>query len=198
MKLSCIMPCRNSERWILTALQSFPIRDDVELIVIDDNSSDETYALVNAYKRHTPLRITLIHNDTQIYPCGCMNKGIDIAQGEYFTQTDSDDYLLTEKFCELLDQNRHEDLVFFWNEINNFDVWKPELIDGLCDHICWYKKDFVKDYRQPNEGKWGMGFPFHRHLLSLNPTKYYHQDVIYHYNFPREGSTYDLGKKGLL
>ena len=197
MKLSVIVPVWNQEELVLRALNSVPVRNDIEIIVIDDNSTDGTYEEVEIYKRYSKKNIILLHSDTQLHPAGAMNWGIDVAQGEYITQLDSDDYLETYNFNELMNMGRTEDLIFFCNQANDGGIWNPEKIGGICDHVCWYKRSFVGDIRM-GKGKWGQGWAFHHAILAENPSKFYYDKVVYHYNYPREGSVYDLGKRGLL
>lgn len=197
MKISVIVPVWNQEELVLRALNSVPVRNDIEIIVIDDNSTDGTYEEVEIYKGYSKQNIILLHSDTQLHPAGAMNWGIDVAQGEYITQLDSDDYLETNNFVELMEMRRTEDLIFFCNQSNNGEIWNPEKIGGICDHVCWYKRNFVGDTRM-GKGKWGQGWAFHQSILAGNPSKFYYNKVVYHYNYPREGSVYDLGKRGLL
>lgn len=191
------MPVRNGEKYVLRALHSIPKTNEIETIVIDDCSEDSTYSLVKTYIKYADRNIRLYKNSKRGYPCTCINNGIELAHGDYIGQLDSDDYLLTDNFLRLLLMDRKEDIIFYHNEINDGTIWKPENQSGLCDHICWYKRSFIGDVRQGYQ-KWGAGLNFHKKLMGKNPTIYYHKEVVYHYNFPREGSTYDLGKKGLL
>ena len=197
MKLSVIMPVRNGEPWILKAIKSIPERPDIEIIVVDDDSEDGTLELVETYKKYTNQNILILHNDERLRMCGSINKALDVAQGEFVVQLDCDDYLNTENFNELLNLNRTEDLQFFCNRINNGDVWNPEKKKGICDHICLYKRSFVGDLRH-EYAKFGSGWNFHQSLLKKPHTESYFNKICYYYNFPREGSNYDLGVKGLL
>lgn len=196
MKLSVIMPARNAEKTILRAIRSIPNRKDVEIIVIDDCSEDGTYDLVQMYRKYTTQNIRLYRNAQRGYPCTCINNGIELSYGDYFTQIDSDDYVLTDEMNYLLSLDRNEDVIFFDNMIDSGEIWKADNV-GMCDHICWYKKAFVGDIRQ-GYGTWGQGWNFHNKIMKKNPTTYYYHRVLYHYTYPQEGSTFDLGKRGLI
>ena len=197
IKLTAILPVCNQEELVLRAIKSIPCRDDIEIIVIDDYSSDGTYEIINTYTQYSKQNIILLKNENKLYVGGSINKALEIAKGEYVAQIDSDDYVDTVNFNELLDMNRTEDLLLFHNQINDGSVWEPELIDGICDHVCWYKRSIVGDTRQ-GDGKWGQGWNFHQEILSKSPTKYYFDKVVYYYNYPRENSNFDLGRRGLL
>lgn len=197
MKLSVIMPVFNQEALVLKALSSIPCRDDVEIIVVDDCSTDGSWSELKLYQYYSDQKIVLLQNEKRLYCGGSVNVGLDHSKGEYITQIDSDDYVYPEAFNKLLNMGRKEDLIFFCNEINNGEIWNPEKEDGLCDHVCWYRKDIVGDIRM-GSGKWAQGWDFHQKILNKNPTRFYFDEVVYHYNYPREDSNYDLGSKGLL
>ena len=197
MKLTICVPVRNGEKWVLKALQSIPKRQDIEVIVIDDASEDGTYGLVETYKKYAGKNIRLYRNDLQGYPCSCINLALELMNGEYFTQLDSDDWYETENFLELFNMDRKEDIIFFHNQINDGTIWKPESMGGLVDHVCFYKRSVIGDIRHGYQ-TWGSGWNFHMKIMSQKPSCYYFKKVVYHYNYPREGSNYDLGKKGLI
>ena len=63
---------------------------DIEIIVIDDASSDGTVAVVERYAcRDT--RIRLIKNETNLGPSGARNRGIAAATGDWLAVLDADD-----------------------------------------------------------------------------------------------------------
>lgn len=198
MILSIITPVWNQEKLILRALDSVPERSDIEIIVIDDNSDDKTYGVVDTYKHCNSNTIHLLHNEERCRPCGCINRGLDIAKGKYVVQLDSDDYFDV-NIKEFIDRlyTHDEDIIFFNNQINNGDVWRPQMMSGLCDHICMYKRAFIGELRH-KYAKWGTGWSFHQTLLERDHTEFYTDIVLYHYNYPRSNSNYDLGVKGLL
>ena len=198
MKLSIIVTVRNGEDLVLRALRSIPVREDIEIIVVDDCSEDTTYSLVETYKYYSGQNIKLVRNNERKWASGAMNVGLDLTTGEYITQLDFDDYYDTKKLNELLDLDRKEDLIFFWLQVNNGNVWKPEYSEELCDHICLYKREVIGCTRMNEKYKSGHGRYFHDEILSKNPSKYYHKDVVYFYNFPRENSNRNLFIKGEL
>lgn len=91
MKLSIIIPTYNSDKVIHQCLdgvisQTF---EDWEVLVMDGASKDRTCEIVRSYK---DKRIHLYsESDKGVYDA--MNKGIDLAQGEWLYFLGSDDYL---------------------------------------------------------------------------------------------------------
>ena len=92
--ISVVIPVYNNEKYISTAVDSVlkqPIesRDNIELIIVDDGSTDRTPQIVDAYKK-ADNRVRVIHQKNQwIY--ASMNNGIKEADGEYIFVLNSDD-----------------------------------------------------------------------------------------------------------
>ncbi|QUS61643.1 glycosyltransferase family 2 protein [Synechocystis sp. PCC 7339] len=109
MKLvSVIIPLHNTEAYIADTIRSVLAQTytNFELIVVDDESSDQSAMIVRQFKDQ---RIKLIHQKNRGL-AGSRNTGIRQAQGEYFAFLDADDLWLPEKLAshvEHLDQNPH-------------------------------------------------------------------------------------------
>lgn len=65
---------------------------DLELIIIDDYSTDGTREVLQEYTKKDS-RIKLIFNEQNLGISATYNKGLDIATGEYVSLVDSDDFL---------------------------------------------------------------------------------------------------------
>ena len=65
---------------------------DLELIIIDDYSTDGTREVLQEYTKKDS-RIKLIFNELNLGISATYNKGLDIATGEYVSLVDSDDFL---------------------------------------------------------------------------------------------------------
>jgi len=104
--ISIITPCYHSEKWIeryLTCILN-QTYDNIELIVINDGSTDETERIVLSYqKRFEEKGATLRYQWQQNKGLGgAINTGLKLITGEYFTWCDSDnfytnDYIETKK-----------------------------------------------------------------------------------------------------
>lgn len=92
--VSVIVPAYNAEDTIEKCLDSIVSQDylNIQLIIVDDGSSDSTAARCNDYVASKPLnRYIFIKNSG---PSVARNRGIDVAEGEYIMFVDSDDCLL--------------------------------------------------------------------------------------------------------
>ncbi len=93
--VSVVMPCLNSERTIEQSIVSVLAQDykNIELIVVDDGSSDESMSIVEKFSA-IDKRIVLLRNKGMHGVSYARNLGLDFASGKYICFLDSDDYLL--------------------------------------------------------------------------------------------------------
>ncbi len=101
--LSIVIPCLNSERFLPACLDSLLIErdDELDVIVVNDGSSDATSAIAHAFADKHPF-VRVIDKANGGHGSG-VNAGLAIAQGLYFKILDSDDFLDKEGLIHLLD-----------------------------------------------------------------------------------------------
>ncbi len=91
MRVSCILPCRNEEKFIGPCLDSFLAtaypHDQLELLVVDGDSNDGTREIVQAYSAKHPC-IRLLDNPKRIVPTA-LNIGIRAATGDVIVRLDA-------------------------------------------------------------------------------------------------------------
>lgn len=118
IKVSVLIPVWNQEKLIIRALDSVPDREDIEILVCDDGSRDETWDVLQRYTRRNPGRnIRLFRNDTNLGEGATRNVLLDAAQGEYIASLDSDDRFSPEGFEKAMAQLDGTDIVFItWKE----------------------------------------------------------------------------------
>lgn len=202
IKVSVIIPCYNQQELVIKAIESIPKRDDIEIIVIDDGSIDDTWISLMDYRILNPnlLNLILLYNEENKGVAYTVNKGYNNAKGEYIVLLGSDDYFYTDKFEEIMQQLDGTDLIYFNLEINNGDVWRltPENKTGLCGSVKFMKRSFLGDTRCPEDKKQGEDWYFYQELLKKNPTEKFTDITVKHYNYPRINSLTDLAKRGIL
>lgn len=96
-KLSIIIPAYNAEKTVETLLQSIDCSfiEGVEVIIVDDGSSDSTVTIVKDFKsRHTGYHIKLFQK-TNDGVSSARNYGLQMASAEHIIFCDSDDELLS-------------------------------------------------------------------------------------------------------
>jgi len=95
--VSIIIPVYNAvntlERCIDSLLNQTVDLGRIEIVLVDDGSSDESSGLCDEYEEKYPELFCVIHQENSGGPAGPRNKGIRIAKGEYVFFCDNDDYL---------------------------------------------------------------------------------------------------------
>jgi len=96
--ISIILPAYNSAAFIKDAIDSVlnQTLTDFEFIIINDGSTDNTDALI---KNYTDPRINYIINQQNQGLIATLNRGIQIAKGEYIARMDADDICLPDRLA---------------------------------------------------------------------------------------------------
>ena len=90
--VSAIVPIYNGERFLAEALDSALAQtlDDIEIVVVDDGSTDASAAIADRYARQYPHKVRVIHQANQGL-CHARNTALAAARGTYFALLDADD-----------------------------------------------------------------------------------------------------------
>ena len=107
--ISFVVPCYNSESYMEKCIDSLLIgKEDVEIIIIDDGSKDNTGKIADRYQKKYPKIVKAIHQENGGHGEG-INTGLKHATGKYFKVVDSDDWLDEEAYKKLLKEIKHID-----------------------------------------------------------------------------------------
>ena len=99
--VSVIMPVYNGEKYIRKAVESvYEQGVSLELLVIDDGSTDHTEEVLSAYEGREDFRY--IKNEQNMGAAGSRNRGVGLAQGTYIAFLDADDWWESGKLKEQL------------------------------------------------------------------------------------------------
>ncbi len=193
-KISVIIPTYNPNIKIKECLDSLmnQTHRDLEIIIINDASTDETEKILETYKQKDS-RIRIIQNSTNQGPGVARNKGLDIATGEYISFLDSDDYLdldtyekvnetIIEEKPDIIRFKQNSFLEFFGKRIsldfftNNAFNHQTGIINpkqnlfyvafespGVCNKV--FKRDLIENTRFIENKKW-EDYPFCTFLLA--------------------------------
>lgn len=100
--LTITVPCFNSEEYLQRCMESLVIGGDkVEIIIVDDGSTDQTGKIADSYESWYPSIVRVVHKGNGGHGSG-VNMGLKLATGKYFKVVDSDDWLEEEAYMELL------------------------------------------------------------------------------------------------
>lgn len=104
--LSFAVPCYNSEAYMEKCIESLlPGGKDVEILIVDDGSSDRTAEIADAYAERYPGIIRAIHQPNGGHGAA-VNTGLKNAAGVYFKVVDSDDWLDRDSYLRVLKRLR--------------------------------------------------------------------------------------------
>ena len=172
-KVSIIIPSYNSEKFIGNCLDSIfsQTHDDLEVILVDDCSTDHSYDIMKSYEKREPRRLKVVRNPENKGAAGSRNVGLDIADGKYIGFVDSDDYIKSDMYellydicinnnCEIAScsstiyfkdktvVNGGHDLIIHERE----EAMKTMLEGRLYDEVVWvklFKRELFDDVKFP-------------------------------------------------
>jgi glycosyltransferase involved in cell wall biosynthesis len=98
-KITVLMPVYNGDKYLKEAInsilrQTFP---SFEFLIINDGSKDKSLEIIRSY---TDARIRLVENEKNLGLIKTLNKGIDLARGEYIARMDCDDVSLPDRLAK--------------------------------------------------------------------------------------------------
>ena len=143
--LSVIIPVYNVENYLNECLDSVTSQtlDDVEIICIDDGSTDNSpYILKEYQKKDSRIKIITKENGGQ---ATARNLGIKEAQGEYITFVDSDDFIEPTMFEKLYTKAKDNNLDIAMCKIATYDNQTEEIKNNVWYYMLGVFRDFEKD-----------------------------------------------------
>lgn len=103
--LSIAVPSYNVEQYLNKALESYAdsrLEQDLEVLIVNDGSTDKTAEIAEEYVKRFPKLFKLINKENGGHG-SAVNVGIDNATGKYFRIIDGDDWVNTENLIKLLE-----------------------------------------------------------------------------------------------
>lgn len=170
-KISVIMGIYNCSDTLPKAIESILNQtvSNWELIMCDDGSQDETYAVARNYKEQYPNKILLLKNDCNKGLNYTLNRCLEVASGSYIARMDGDDWCLPERFEMELNVLENEpeiaivstDMGYFddtgiWGNISHpeYPVNRDFLFGSpFCHAPCLVRKDAFDTVRGYTEDK---------------------------------------------
>lgn len=104
--LSVAIPCYNSEDYMRKCIESLLVGgEDVEILIVDDGSTDGTAQIADGYEKLYPSIVKAIHKENGGHG-SAVNEGLAHATGLYFKVVDSDDWVKDSAYVKILDTLR--------------------------------------------------------------------------------------------
>lgn len=110
ISVSVVMPIYNAADYLRPALDSVISQTlrDVEIICVDDGSTDHSLAILKEYQKRDP-RVRIV-TETNAGPAKARNNGLRRARGEYLSFLDADDFFEPTMLEELYRTAKEKDL----------------------------------------------------------------------------------------
>lgn len=130
MKLLTItIPCYNSQEYMKHAIESaLSGGKDIEILIVDDGSSDNTLSIAREYEKKYPDIVRAIHKENGGHG-SAVNTGIANATGKFFKVLDSDDWFDEDSLKKILHFIKYvvKDSIPLDLIISNYVYEKPSL-----------------------------------------------------------------------
>jgi len=124
-KVTVLMPVYNGELFLREAIESILNQTfhDFEFLIIDDGSIDQSTAIIASY---SDTRIRFFSNGLNHGLIFTLNKGLDLAQGEYIARMDCDDFAFPDRLARQVEfMNQYPDIGLCGTAMKymNNDIW---------------------------------------------------------------------------
>ena len=213
-KVSVIIPVYNCEKHIGKCLNSIlnQTLKDIEIIVVNDCSTDHSEKIILDYEKNYQDKIKLISNKENCKAGKSRNLGLEIAEGKYISFIDADDFIdlnMLEKMYNRMEETDAEisrvnrkmvlkniDVSFLgrnakMNEekiINPFSEAKYLITEYPCCTNKMFSQELIKENRFVENLKW-EDYPFTIPLLTKTNKIATIPDSYYYYTINIKGTT---------
>lgn len=178
INFSIVIPHYNIPHLLVRCLRSIPIRQDIQVIVVDDCSPDaETYK--NKYPEFSRPNVELYSTVHGGSAGRARNVGLEQAQGRWISFLDADDFL-PEDILQIMDLVKQKNVDLFFTEYQSVmseDVSKPSRRDSyyhqFLDEFLTTGDDSRLRYMfDPMWGKWVSLDFVNRNKLRFDETRW--------------------------
>lgn len=172
-KVSIITPCYNGEKFLHSYFKSIleQTYDNIEVIFIDDGSTDQTGKIVKEYQpalanRGIVFRYTRKENGGIV---SALNHGFKLFTGEYLSWTDVDDYMHPDYIEHKINTfEQHPDIDILITRVAYINASNPnEIVDFSWQRPPHDKEDFIKRILVRD----GVGFEPGNHMVRTSSFK---------------------------
>lgn len=218
-KVTILVPVYNVENYLIQCMESLVRQTlkDIEIICIDDGSTDYSPAILDAYGEKYSF-IHVIHKENTGYGHS-MNTGLKSASGEYIGIVESDDFVEDNAFERLYALATGHDVnvvrsTFFETEagIDIREKMRTDLFDNVFDPVvenvdfefslpiwnCIYKKEFLSRNRiwfNETSGASYQDISFGFKMFNCAKRIFFTEEAFYHHRIDNEASSINSSAK---
>ncbi|WP_371826376.1 glycosyltransferase [Caballeronia sp. M1242] len=110
--VTVVLPVYNGQRFLRDTLESISAqqREDVEVVIVDDGSSDDSWDIISQWSSAQPFHVRTVRKPTNYGVCAALIDATSVARGRYIAQIGHDDVWLPGHLSGLVDAlERHPD-----------------------------------------------------------------------------------------
>ncbi len=212
--ISIIVPVYNVENYLSKCIDSLILQTykNIEIILIDDGSIDGSGKICDDYAKKDD-RINVIHIKNSGVS-NARNKGMELCRGEYITFCDSDDYLDSDAYENVINifKNFDVDIVKFQNikELGKYKNYSKNSLYGVIDYSknkniildlflkfhefgpIWssvFKREKIRGLKFDSNYKYGEDYLFYIQCIFNTNSMYIMEKYYYHYIINPNSST---------
>lgn len=202
--ISAIVPVYNVQEYLKECLDSIVSQtigfENIQLILVDDGSSDNSLAICNAYCSRFPKNVEIITQPNSGVS-SARNKGLEISKGKLITFLDGDDKWSVNSFelaykaycnnpsvpifsCKMVffdaESGNHQ-LNYKYKTDQIIDITETYNYPQLSSSSVFIRSDIIGDYRFLEDQRYSEDFRFINEILLDYPKMMFLKDPTYYY-----------------
>ena len=160
--LSLVIPAYNSEKFLDKCIQSMlhpDVLQDIEIIIVNDGSTDRTPEIAVSYCEQYPDTVRLINQENKGHG-GALNTGCAVASGKYLKAIDADDWVVTEHLPLFIQKLSECESDVVLTPHHTIDISSGEVCDWKC-YPSAYEKEYTFSGIMRDWGAYERSLTFH-------------------------------------
>lgn len=184
-EISIIIPCYNVEKYLMRCFESLEKQtigiENMELIFVDDASTDHTWNTIQKIEKKYPQNVIAIHCDENGRQGKTRNIGIEYATTDYIGFVDSDDWVEPNMYEILLDEikRNNRDIVYCKFFRDNGSEEKVHQLDGTVAYLLVDNDEKRKEFICSNCLGYGVWDKIYKKDFLLKNQIYFPEHVAY-------------------
>ena len=153
--VSVVIPSYNHARFVEGAIRSVAAQDypRVELIVVDDGSTDDSLAVVDRALADLRVERCVLERQSNLGTATALDRAVRLSRGEYVAVLNSDDCYLPGRLRALVERVPPGGDVFAFTAVAFGDeAGRPFPKEALPPAVAWYREAFLTARRLPTAG----------------------------------------------
>lgn len=183
--ISIIVPCYNVEKYIDRCFESLKQQtigiEKMEIIFVDDASTDHTWEKLSEIERQYPDNVILIHCKENGRQGKARNIGMTYATSDYVGFVDSDDWVEPDMYEIMLDEmvKNDRDIVYCKFFRDNGQNIKEHRLDGMVANLLIDTTEKRKEFIRSNCLGYGVWDKIYKRQLLVENNIYFPENVAY-------------------